>query len=74
MTPDRIDNLSVEEKKLYKIPKETKAYRYSLDKVIEERCDEFDYILEDEGYEIIHRELKRVATSIFDYEVIVVKS
>lgn len=44
-------------------------YKISLQKVIEERCDELDYIIEDMGYEIIYRELNRVATSIYNYSV-----
>lgn len=40
-----------------------------LFKVIEERCDELDYQLEEEGYDILHQEYIRVATSIYNYEV-----
>lgn len=45
-----------------------------LFKVIEERCDELDNQLDDQNYEIIHREYKRVATSIYDYEVFFIES
>ena len=74
MTPDRIENLTDEEKHKFSIPLTTDAFRYSIDKVIEERCDEFDYTLEDDGFEIIHRDLMRVATSIYNYEVIIIKN
>lgn len=40
-----------------------------LEKVIEERCDELDCYLEDQGYEIIHRDFKTVATNIYNYKV-----
>ena len=40
-----------------------------LNKVIEERCDELDYELDEAGHEILHREYIRVATSIYDYFV-----
>ena len=44
-----------------------------LDRVIEERCDEFDYELEEEGFEIINRDLEPIATSIFRYRVVALK-
>ena len=44
-------------------------YLIELDKVIEERCDELDNMIEDQGYEIIHRDYKIIATSIFSYKV-----
>lgn len=47
----------------------TDIYTIQLDKVIEERCDELDYILEDNGYDIIHRDMKPVATNIFNYTI-----
>jgi hypothetical protein len=47
----------------------TDIYTIQLDKVIEERCDELDYILEDNGYDIIHRDMRPVATSIFNYTI-----
>lgn len=43
------------------------VFKITLHKVIEERCDELDYLIEDSGYEIIHRDLNRVATSIYNY-------
>jgi hypothetical protein len=53
----------------YDIPLSTKAYVFHLDKVIEERCDEFDYYLEDNKYTIVARDLIPIATSIFNYRV-----
>ena len=49
------------------LPNVDDIYKISLQKVIEERCDELDYIIEDMGYEIIYRDLNRVATSIYNY-------
>lgn len=40
-----------------------------LDRVIEERCDELDYILEDHGYEILHRDYKELAINVYHYKV-----
>lgn len=48
---------------------EGEVFVIKLFKVIEERCDELDYLLEDQGYEILHREYISVATSIYNYEV-----
>jgi len=73
MTPNRQRKLNLKETKEFDIPKGFEAFIFSLDKVIEERCDEFDYQLEDQGYEIVHREFKRVATSIYNYEVVAYK-
>lgn len=44
-------------------------FMIKLEKVIEERCDELDYHLEDQGHMILHQEYKRVATSIYNYKV-----
>jgi hypothetical protein len=49
-------------------------YKITLHKVIEERCDELDYEIEDNGYEIIHRDMTRVATSIYNYDVFFIKA
>ncbi len=73
MTPTKIIPLPKEKFKEFNIPQGAKAATYYLDKAIEERCDELDYMLEDMGYEIAHREMIRVATSIYNYEVIVFK-
>ena len=40
-----------------------------LDRVIEERCDELDTILEDQGYEILHRDYKTLSTNVYHYWV-----
>jgi hypothetical protein len=75
MTPDKIETINCidfsKNNPDFKYSSNTKLYKYSLDKVIEERCDEFDYILEEEGFEIVTREMIRVATSIYNYKVIV---
>lgn len=62
--------LKSEEKQKFNLPSNSKAFEFCLDKVIEERCDEFDYYLEDNGYEIANREMIPIATSIFNYKVI----
>ena len=74
MTPDKQFALTNELKEKWDIPSETDAFEFQLHKVIEERCDEFDYYLEQEGFEIIERDMQRVATSIYNYTVIVIKN
>lgn len=56
-----------EEKSKFNITE--KCYVIELFKVIEERCDELDYEIDEEGHEILHREYTRVATSIYNYQV-----
>ena len=73
MNADRQEKLTQEEREKYNIKDNSLAYRFYLDKVIEERCDEFDYILESEGFEILNQEMIRIATSIYNYEVTVTK-
>lgn len=58
---------TLEEREQFKIKEE--CYIIDLFKVIEERCDELDNEIDEEGYEIIHREYTRVATSIYNYQV-----
>lgn len=70
MNPHRKRELSQDEKKNLKIPLKSKAFAFYLDKVIEERCDEFEYSLEDSGFEIVDREYNRVATSIYNFIII----
>ena len=53
----------------YQLQSNTDLFMVELNKVIEERCDELDNEIDDAGYEIIHREYIRVATSIYDYLV-----
>ena len=78
MRADRIKTLPPEDyPKIYKefnLNSKQEVFQYCLDKVIEERCDELDYMLEDDGFEILDREMTRVATSIYNYQVIVVRS
>ena len=59
--------ITAEEMAKFDLPSETQCFE--LDKVIEERCDDLDYYLEDQGYEILHQEYIRVATSIYNYRV-----
>jgi hypothetical protein len=73
MTPDRKITLDDTEKLKYKIPLDRVAFLFELDKVIEERCDEFDYELEEQGYVIANRDMETAAVSIFNYKVIVFK-
>jgi len=62
---------NVEEQELKEMNLETydNVFKIKLEKVIEERCDELDHEIESCNFEIIHRELKRVATSIYNYDV-----
>jgi hypothetical protein len=70
MLPDRKLELDNAQKDTHSIPHQCDAYAFYLDKAIEERCDEFDYTLEDDGYIIVYRDLEPAATSIFNYKVI----
>lgn len=73
MRPERETILGTEEKLKYKIPLDREAFLYEFDKIIEERCDEFEYQLEREGYTIVSQDLEPVAVSIFNFKVIAYK-
>lgn len=49
------------------------VWEFSLEKVIEERCDEFENELEFNGWEIVEREYTPIAASIFNFKVIAQK-
>jgi hypothetical protein len=70
MTPTRQTTLDKIEMKKHSIPEDREAFLFELDKVIEERCDEFDYQLEGEGYTIVSQDMEPAAVSIFNYKVI----
>lgn len=57
----------------FQIDPKINVYFLFREKIIEERADEIDYDLESMGYLIIHRDLVRVATSIYNYKVYCVK-
>ena len=73
MTPDRKISLDNNEKVKHNIPRDKEAILFELDKIIEERCDEFDYELEEQGYLIAFRDMETAAVSIFNYKVIAYK-
>ena len=73
MTPTRQTKLDNIEKEKRQIPSDKDAYLFELDKVIEERCDEFDNQLEAEGYSIVSQDMEPAAVSIFNYQVIAYK-
>ena len=73
MTPTRKRALDNSEKQKYNISQDKKAYLFEFDKIIEERCDEFDYQLESDGYTIVFQDLEPAAVSIFNYTVIAYK-
>ena len=66
-------SLSNEEKGQFGSGPEDKLYEFTLEKVIEERCDEFDEQLDLQGMEIVHRDYRPIAASIFNYTVIAKK-
>ncbi len=70
MTPDKKIELTIKQKEKLGIKSNQHAFEFQLHKVIEERCDEFDYYLEEEGFEILERDMQRVATSIYNYTVV----
>ena len=73
MQADEIKKLDIHEKKNFGIEPKHEAFKFILEKVIEERCDEFDYELEEQGFIIVDRDMISVATSIFNYHVIAYK-
>ncbi|MCO4755624.1 MAG: hypothetical protein KC478_14175 [Bacteriovoracaceae bacterium] len=73
MQADEKIELDKQEKEKFGIPQECEAYRFILEKIIEERCDEFDYELEELGFTIADRDMKNVATSIYTYNVVAYK-
>lgn len=74
MLPDREFILSLDDKKERKLDLKLKITDFFLDKVIEERCDEFDYNLESDGYIILERDYETAAPSVFNYRVTVYKN
>ena len=73
IVPTRKEEVTQKERIKYKILEQHEAFVFELDKVIEERCDEFIYQLEDEGYTLVSEELEPVAVSIFNFKVIAYK-
>lgn len=74
MFATRQTQLDDDEKSKLKIPDGTEAYLFELDKVIEERCDQLDYELEDDGFVIVSQDLTPAAVSIFNYKVVAYKN
>lgn len=70
MNPTRKTKLDANAMAKYGVPPGSEAFLYELDKVIEERCDEFNYILESDGLTIVFEDLEPAAVSIFNYKVI----
>ena len=70
MTPTSRRALNAQEKKRFNLTEDQQAFEFTLDKVIEERCDEFENELEFEGYEILETEHTPIAASIFNFRVI----
>jgi hypothetical protein len=66
--------LTSEQFKEYSIDSSWEAYELIFSKVIEERCDQFEYEFQSEGYEIVFSDLIPVATSIFDFKLIIARS
>ncbi len=69
ITPSGKRSLSSEEKGHFGSGTSDKLYEFTLEKVIEERCDEFDDQLDLLGYEILNRDYRPIAASIFNYKV-----
>ena len=70
MFATRQTELDKDEKLELEIPLDKEAFLFELDKVIEERCDQFDNELEDNGYVIVSQDLSPAAVSIFNYKVV----
>lgn len=68
-----INTLSNPQKTSLGIAVELEAFEYFFEKVIEERCDQFEQELEDEGFTIIDREYIPLAPSIFNFKIICTK-
>ena len=73
MIPDRETRLDNTEKERLGIPLEKEAVIFEFDKIIEERCDEFDFELEQLGYTVVSQDMEPAAVSIFNYKVIAYK-
>jgi hypothetical protein len=74
MFATRQTQLDEDEKSKLKIPLDKEAYLFELDKVIEERCDQFDFELEDDGFVKVSRDLSPAAVCIYDYKVVAYKN
>lgn len=70
MFATRQTKLDEAEKLKLNISPEKEAYLFELDKVIEERCDQFDIELEEDGFVIVSQDLFPAAVSIFNYKVV----
>jgi len=66
-------NLNENEYQLYQIDSDWEAFEFYYSKVIEERCDQFEYELESEGYEVFNRDYIPIATSIYDFKLVVAR-
>lgn len=69
MSPHFKRALTDEEKEKYGVPGQ-EAFEFGLDKVIEERCDEFENELEFNGFTVLEREYVPIAASVFNFKVI----
>ena len=65
--------LTEQQYKEYSIDPSWEAYELTYSKVIEERCDQFENEYQSEGFEIIFSDLIPVATSIFDFRLIIAR-
>lgn len=73
MNMKSVRKLTSSEKEKYNLSQQSEAFEYFFEKVIEERCDEFENELESDGFEIIDRDYIPVATSIFNFKVVCLK-
>jgi hypothetical protein len=73
MIPARETKLDNNEKLKYDIPLDKNAFLFEFDKIIEERCDEYDFELEALGYTIVFQDMEPAAVSIFNYKVVAYK-
>lgn len=70
MTPSAKYSLTAKEKAKHEIPKMAEAYLFMWDKINQEYCAEIDDFVENDGFEITHRDLQATAGDVHDYSLI----
>jgi hypothetical protein len=63
--------LTKTEREKYSLAETDRCEVLIFEKITEERADQFEYELEDQGHEVLDSVLSRVATSIYNVEIFV---
>lgn len=70
MTPSAKYSLTTKQKAEYSINELVESYKFIWDKILESQVDDVDQFMDNDGFEVVHRELKPTAGNVFDYEII----